>query len=168
MAYHSRVKLAFLGAIALLAACAHRSATECDRFTGSYVVDPASCHDSRGVLQTRGDTARFPDGSVLEPAIIGIHQDNCDAVSFVIRGRPGFEVETQWKDGALTHMLQRERSNLPPPIAIGVHGVWYFSLRRKPGSDDLLYIFGYAERGLVFLIPHSAHHETTCTFTRQR
>lgn len=161
------MKLPLVLAIALLAACAHRAATECDRFTGSYVVDPASCHDSRGLLSTRGDTSRFPDGSVLEPAVIGIHQESCDAVSFVIRGRPGFEVQPQWKNGALVHTLEQGWSNLPPPITIGFHGDWYFSLRRKPGSDDLLYTFGYAESGLVFLIPRSAHHETTCTFTRQ-
>ena len=77
------------------------------------------------------------------------------------------EGETQWENGALTH-TQRGWSNLPPPIAIGAHGDTYWSLRRKPGSDDLLYTMGYSERGLFFLIPFTAHHETTCTLTRQR
>lgn len=164
-----RTTRAFAGvSLALLAAaCAHQSATPCERFTGSYALDPASCRDTRGLLNVGITTARFPDESILEPAIIGIHQDDCDSVSFVIRGRPGFAVQTRWENGALVH-TQTEWSNLPPPVAIGAHGTWGWSLRRKPGNDDLLYTFTYAERGLVMLIPYNAHRETTCTLARQR
>jgi len=171
------VKLTYLGAIALLAACAHRgpATAECDRFTGSYVLDGASCRHSQGLLpRTKINVATFPDGSSIEPTatLIGIHQEGCDSVSFVFRDGRGFAVnvtdgEARWDNGALTY-LWRRWSNLPPPIAIGAHGARYWSLRRKPNSDDLLYTSGYAERGLVFLIPHSAHRETTCTLTRQR
>ena len=60
-------------AIVLLAACAHRAPTTagCDRFTGSYVLDPASCHDSRGLLQIFG-AAKWPDDTVIEPTPIGV------------------------------------------------------------------------------------------------
>jgi len=169
------VKLTSLGAIILLAACAHRgpATAECDRFTGSYVLEPASCHDSRGLLQLF-TAAKWPNDTVIEPTptLVGIHQDGCELVSFVFRERRGFAVhiadgEARWENRALTH-TRREWSNLPPPIAIGAHGNWTWSLRRKPNSDDLLYTSGYAERGLFFLIPYNAHRETTCTLTRQR
>jgi hypothetical protein len=172
------VKLTSLGAIVLLAACAHRgpATAECDRFTGSYVLEPASCHESRGLLQLplEQTMAKWPNESIIEPTptLVGIHQEGCDSLSFVFRERHGFAVnvvdgEARWENGALTH-TQRGWSNLPPPIAIGAHGDSYWSLRRKPGSDDLLYTVGYSERGLFFLIPFHAHHETTCTLTRQR
>ncbi len=155
-------------AVLFLAACAHRSTTQCDRFTGLYALDTGSCRDSRGVLPlTTIDVWKFPDGSAIEPAVIGIHQEDCDRASFVIRGRPGFEVETHWENGALVH-AKREWSNFPPPIAIGAHGAFYWTLRRKPDSGDLLYTSGYYERGLFFLIPYNAHREMTCTLTRQR
>ena len=176
------MKLASFGAIVLLAACAHRAPTTagCDRFTGSYVLDPASCHDSHGLLQVHLDTARLPDEAVIDPTpmLDGIHQDGCDTVSLVFRENRGSREhrglvvdvaagEARWENGALMH-LRREWSNLPPPIAIDAHGDWTWSLRRKPNSDDLLYTSAYAERGLFFLIPYNAHRETTCTLTRQR
>src|SRR5947207_1182396 len=127
-------------AIALLAACAHRAATttECDRISGSYVIDPATCRDSRGVLQVGVTTARLPDESIIEPAVVGIHQEGCQSLSFVFRNGRSFEAQVRPEDGALVHSW-REWSNLPPPIAIGAHGVWTWSFRRQPGSDDLIY-----------------------------
>src|ERR1051326_336792 len=163
------VKLAAIFALALLAACAHRAATtaECDRVGGAYVIDPASCRDSRGLLPLGINTARLPDESLIEPAVVGIHQEGCESLSFVFRDRRGFEAQVRPENGALVH-TRRGWPTLPPPIAVGAHGDWSWSLRRKPGTDDLLYTFAYAERGLFFLIPYNAHRETTCTFTRQR
>src|SRR6266568_4496540 len=105
------VKLASFGAIVLLAACAHRgpATAECDRFTGSYVLDPASCHDSRGLLQLFS-VAKWPNDTVIEPTptLVGIHQDGCELISFVFRERRGFAInvaegEARWENGALTH-----------------------------------------------------------------
>jgi len=162
-----------ISVVLLAAACAHRAATatataaDCDRISGAYTIDPASCRDSRGLLQLSVNTARLPDESIIEPAVVGIHQEGCESLSFVFRDRRGFEAQVRPENGALVHTT-REWSNLPPPVAVGAHGDWSWSLRRKPGSDDLLYTFAYAERGFFFLIPYNAHRETTCTFTRQR
>ena len=156
---------------------------KCDDFTGSYIIDPSSCRYSRGALSLSLDVAKYPDESVIEPwpVLFGIHQDGCESLAFVARGleedrdrlRRSFSVtidETpnspRWQASALVKS-RRESSNLPPPIAIAGHGHWYWSLRHAPNGRDLIYRSGYAERGLFFFVPYSAHREINCTLTRQ-
>ena len=146
----------------------------CARFEGLYTFDPAQCRVSRGVLPLNLVYEQFPDGSPLpyEPVLVGIGQEGCDEVSVATRGSAkrndrAFAVEVggnvRWQDGALTGTVT-ENSNLPPPVAIGARGSYYWRLARE-SDTTLLYTTGYSERGLFFLVPYGARVSTTCRLT---
>ena len=169
-----------------IAACAHTPITQpsspnCPQFGGQYLFDPQACRVSRSLLDLSVPFAHFPDASALphSKALVGVHQNGCDEVSFAVRGLGSdhwlddrsFAIKlhddagTYWRANVLQGVVA-ERSNLPPPIAIGVKGTYYWRLSRQP-DGNLLYVSGYASRGLVTFIPFAAHRQLSCVLARE-
>ena len=177
----------FLGlGVCAIAACEHSQIAQspsarCAQFSGQYLFDPQACRASRGLLDLSGPFAHFPDASSLphSKALVGVHQTGCDEVSFAVRGlgsdhwlddrsfavRLHDNAGTSWRGNVLQGAVA-EQSNLPPPVAIGVKGIHYWRLSRQP-DGSLLYVSGYASRGLVAFIPFSAHRQMSCVLSRE-
>jgi len=175
-------RLSLLAAVILFGACAHtvtpaRSAPPCEDLSGVYLFDAQACRtSSRGLVDTTVKIGQLPNLSSLpqDRALIGIHQQGCDEIGFAIRGvgngawlsndtfsviTSGEKRDASWKDGVLAGQAV-EHSNLPPPIANGVRGAFYWRLFRENGN--LVYVSGYSSRGFMTVIPFAGRRQSTC------
>ncbi|HWW61006.1 MAG TPA: hypothetical protein VN181_06545 [Thermoanaerobaculia bacterium] len=160
-----RIFLAALSAATLIgcAALGHHSHSACDDLSGSYVMDPAACEMSRGLIQVPENVVSLmPDNSAMSTTAINvdIEQNNCEQLSL--------RSSSDWVkyDGARDEegrfvVEQAAKSNLPTPIVLFSGGANTWTLERD--GHDVIYVRRYNERGLFMLfMPYSAHREVTC------
>lgn len=161
--------IAALSAATLIgcAALGRHPRSSCDDLSGRYVMDPAACEMSRGLIQVPENVVSLmPDNSAMSTTAmnVDIEQNNCEQLS-LRSGGDWLKYDGARDDEGRFVVEQATKSNQSAPIVLFSGGANTWTLERD--GRDLIYVRRYNERGLFMLfMPYSAHREVTCKLRR--